>query len=285
MTERAQVDSWQLQDSSAEAYERYLVPLLFAPAAEHLVGLAAVKPGERLLDVACGTGIVARCVASHVNALGMVVGLDLNVSMLAVARRASSEIQPQIQWRQGSASDMPFADGSFDVICCQQGLQFFDDQPRALHEMYRVLVPNGRLVLSVLRSLKHNAGWVPLAEALERHVGPDAGAMMRSPFPEWSTDELRGMVTRAGFADVLVLVGIGPVRYPSADEFLRLEAVSSPLAGPIGSLKTAVREAIIRDLHEALSENMDDDGIVFPAETYLVCARRAEPGSESEEQA
>lgn len=274
MSGRRQWEGWQLEESSAEAYERYLVPLLFAPGAEYLIGLAAPGPGERVLDVACGTGIVARSVAGRVGADGTVVGLDLNEGMLEVARKASSEVRPPIEWRQGDATDMPLPDGAFDVVFCQQGLQFFEDRPAALREAHRVLVPNGRLALSVLRSVKHNPGWVPLAEALERHVGPDAGSMMRSPFPALSTDELRDIIAGAGFRDVRIFIGIGPVRYPSAEEFLRLEAVSSPLAGPIGGLRDDVREALIRDLGEALLEYTDDDGIVFPAETYLAIARR-----------
>ena len=274
MSELPQGQGWQLEESSAEAYERYLVPLFFAPGAEYLVELAAPGPGERVLDVACGTGIVARRAAPRVGANGTVVGLDLNEGMLEVARKISSEVRPPIEWRRGDATEMPLPDGMFDVVFCQQGLQFFPDQPAALREMYRVLVPNGRLALSVLRSIEHNPGYVALAEALKRHVGPDAGAMISSPFSSLSTDELRGLVAGAGFRDMRILIGVGPVRYPSAEEFLRQEGASSPLAGPIGALRDDVREALIRDLEEALRAYADDAGIVFPAETYLAVAHR-----------
>jgi ubiquinone/menaquinone biosynthesis C-methylase UbiE len=274
MSELQQGQGWQLEESSAEAYERYLVPLFFAPGAEYLVELATPGPGERVLDVACGTGIVARRAAPRVGADGTVVGLDLNEGMLEVARKISSEVRPPIEWRQGDATEMPFPDAAFDIVFCQQGLQFFPNQPAALHEMYRVLVPNGRLALSVLRSIEHNPGYVALAEVLERHVGADAGAMMRSPFSPLNTDELRDLLASAGFRDVRILIGIGPVRYPSAEEFLRQEGASSPLAGPIEALRDNIREALIRNLREALRAYTDDDGIVFPAETYLALARR-----------
>lgn len=278
MSQQQQWQGWQLEESSAKAYERYLVPLLFAPGAEGLIELAALKPGERVLDVACGTGIVARRAAARVASGGKVVGLDVNEGMLGVARSVSRDIHPPIDWRRGDAVDMPFADETFDVICCQQGLQFFEDRPAALGEMHRVLAPDGRLLLSVLRSTKHNPGWALLVEALERYVGPDAGAIMRSPFPSLNADKLRDLFIGAGFRDVHISIGIGPVRYPSAEEFLRLEAVSSPLAAPIGVLADNVREALIRDLSEALVEYTDDDGIIFPAEIYLAVARRAEAG-------
>jgi ubiquinone/menaquinone biosynthesis C-methylase UbiE len=268
-----QTEQWQLDEGSAEAYERYLVPLLFAPGAEYLIELATPGPGERVLDVACGTGIVARRAALRVGSGGKVVGLDLNEGMLGMASKASSDVRPVIEWRQGDATSMHLPDGAFDVVFCQQGLQFFPDQPAALSEMYRVLTPNGRLALSVLRSLEHNPGYHLLADALERHVGPEAGAMMRSPFPLLSGDELRDLITAAGFQDVRIFLGIGPVRYPTVEEFLRWEGASSPLAEPIAALKDNVRAALIHDLGEALRIYTDDAGIVFPTETYLAVAR------------
>jgi len=274
MIERQRWQGWQLEESSAEAYERYLVPLLFAPGAEFLNQLAGPEAGERVLDVACGTGIVARRAAQRVGSEGTVIGLDINEGMLEVARKVSSGIRPAIEWQKGDATNMPFADRSFDVVFCQQALQFFPDRLAALGEMHRVLAPNGRLALSVLRSIEHNPGYRLLAEAFERHAGPEAGSMMRSPFLSLGADELRDPMTDAGFRDVRILLGIGPVRYPSAKEFVHQEAASSPLAESILSLKDDIREALMRDVGDALRAYTDDDGIVFPAETYLAVARR-----------
>lgn len=101
--------------------------------------------------------------------------------------------------------------------------------------------------------------------------------MMRSPFPSLSANELRDLIAiiaSAGFRDVRIFLGIGPVRYPSAEELVRWEGASSPLAGSILSLEDDARAAPIRDVGEMLREYTDDDGIVFPAETYLAAARR-----------
>lgn len=272
--QQTELEQWQLDGNSAEAYERYLVPPLFAPGAEALTALAELERGEQVLDVACGTGIVARRAAPQVGTDGRVVGLDVNEGMLEVARTAADDLEPVIAWHRGDALDLPFSDATFDVVFCQQGLQFISGRGAALREMHRVLAPEGRLALSVLRPIEHNPGWALLADVLEQHVGAKGGAMMRSPFASLSTDGLRDLITEAGFREMTLTIGIGPVRYPSAEEFLRREAASSPLAGPIGTLDEKERQSMIEDLKITLQSHMDDNGVVFPSSTYLVLAHR-----------
>ncbi len=274
MVQREGLGQWQLETNSAEAYERYLVPVFFASWADQLLDLVTFHSGERVLDVACGTGIVARRAALRVGTTGTVTGLDLNEGMLAVARAVSSTVRPAIDWRQGSVMEMPLQDGSFEVVCCQQALQFFPDPLAALREMRRVLAVDGRLALAVLRSIAHNPAYVPLADALERHAGTQAGMMMRSPFPAWERKDLRELIAGAGFHDVHIRLVISSARYPSAEEFLRQEAASSPLAGPINALSADLREALLHDLSGALQMYTDDEGIIFPMETYMATARR-----------
>lgn len=274
MSQRDRTERWQLSGNSAEAYERYLVPAIFEPWAAALVELADPRPGERVLDVACGTGIVARLAAPRVASTGEVTGLDLNAGMLAVARDASSGVSPAIDWKEGSALSMPFSDAAFDVVLCEQGLQFFPDRPVALAEMRRVTVPDGRLALSVWRALEYNPIYDPVAEALERHAGHDSGAMMRSPFVLGDAEELRGLITEAGFREVRIRLAVELVRYPSAEEFLRREAASSPLAAPLSQLSDEVRAALISDIATALRSYRDDDGVAFPIEAHVAVARR-----------
>jgi hypothetical protein len=140
--------------------------------------------------------------------------------------------------------------------------------------MHRVLAPGGRLAISVLRPIAYNAGWGALADALDRHAGPEAGAMMRSPFPDWDAAELLELVTSAGFEDVSVRIVVASARYPSPAELVRWEAASSPLAGPLGALDAEKRAALIRDVTAAVRDRTDDDGLVFPQETHVVQARR-----------
>ena len=145
-------ETWQLAGSAPETYQRALVPAIFAPWVIHVVDLADPRPGDRVLDVACGTGVVARAAASRVGSAGAVTGIDLNRGMLTVAKSVPGSDQPPsapIHWHEGTADNLPFPSSAFDIVYCQLGLQFFPDRPAALREMHRVLVSGGKLGLMV----------------------------------------------------------------------------------------------------------------------------------------
>ena len=124
-------DPGALAGSPAEIYERYMVPGIFGHWTQELLDLAGPRPGERVLDVACGTGIVARQAAERVSRTGHVVGLDYHAGMLAQARSLSLAGGLPIEWREADAQRPPLSDGSFDLVLCQHGLQFFPDRPAA----------------------------------------------------------------------------------------------------------------------------------------------------------
>ena len=148
-------EGWQLEGGGAEAYERYLASA-FSPWARKLTELAEIREGDRVLDVACGTGIVARHAAERAGAAGAIVGLDLNEDMLRVARSVSAAMRPAIEWRQGNATELPFPDEAFDAVCCEQAIQFFSDPVGALREMRRVMAPGARVAVSVCRPIEHS---------------------------------------------------------------------------------------------------------------------------------
>jgi SAM-dependent methyltransferase len=135
----AKSTSWYqagLGGSGPEIYERSLVPAIFAPFAEGLVALAAPTSGARALDIACGTGVVTRALARRVGSTGRVVGLDLNAAMLAAARVVPSVPGTEIEWREGNALALPFPDQTFDIVTCQQGVQFFPDRAAGLRVFF-----------------------------------------------------------------------------------------------------------------------------------------------------
>ncbi|HEU5111247.1 MAG TPA: methyltransferase domain-containing protein [Micromonosporaceae bacterium] len=263
-----------MDSSGPEAYERYLVPAIFAPWGERLVNLAGIKAGERVLDAACGTGVVGRLAAARVGPRGAVAGVDVNPGMVAVARAVAAGIAPPIDWHEGDLHSLPFPDHSFDAVLCQFSLMFLADRRTALAEMNRVLAPGGRVAITVWQSLAHNPGWSLFISALERHASSDAVAIMQAPFALGDADEVRGLLIGAGFGDVRRHVDEHVIRFPSPLEMVRRQAASSPLAGPVEALDAAGRIRLVRGLTDLLAPYTDNTGVAFPGRAHLLTARK-----------
>jgi len=268
-----EVESWQIAGDSPAAYEEYLVPGFFKPWADKLVQLSSPSPGSDILDVACGTGIVARTAASELGSDSRVTGLDINLQMLNKASEMAEKEGLEIEWQQGDAGDLPFEDNRFDHLFCQQAVQFFPEPQQVLGEMNRVMKADGTLALNILRPIHHNPAYSILADELEKHAGETAGTMMRSPFPDWDQKTIRNMVAEAGFGDIRIQLEIISMRYPSPEEFLRREAASSPLAGEIEAMEPERVMKLVDDLNRSLEAYTDDRGVVFPMETYMIAAK------------
>lgn len=263
---------WQLEDNAAEAYQAYLVPAIFEAMSRRLVEAADVRDGHRVLDVACGTGVVARAAASRVGADGSVVGVDINPGMLATAERASAEVTRAIEFRQADAAGLPFEDDTFDVVLCEEALQFLPDRVGALREMRRVTAPGGRVAVSVLRSLDHHPVYAIFARALGEYAGAEAEQMMGSPFALGDAEVLRREARQAGLKDAEIRIAVSEERFPSVEEFVRREAASSPLAGPLGELDADRRAALVAALTRELAAYSDDAGLAFHNETHILTA-------------
>jgi ubiquinone/menaquinone biosynthesis C-methylase UbiE len=266
------MSQWQVAGSAPENYERYLVPSIFGPWATDLISLAAPHAGERVLDVACGTGVAGRLSATFVGAGGKVVGLDINPGMVATARSLPSVPGVSFEWVEGSALAMPLPDAAFDLVLCQQGLQFFPDRLAALREMYRVLASGGRLTASIWRAIQYSPGFALLAGALERHVGPEAAKTMRAPFSLPEAEELRSLFVRAGFREVTIRSAMKSLRFPSPEEFVQRYVSGSPLAGPVAQVSEEARNALLEDMRSGLREYGNTEGLAFPIEAHLVTA-------------
>ena len=271
-----QQGQWQVAGNAPEVYERELVPAVFGVWAPIVVDLAQPRPGERVLDVACGTGIVARIAATRVGPTGSVVGVDLNPGMLSVARSVvSTEVRSDgpLHWQEASADKLPFPNGSFDVVYCQLGLQFFADRAAALREMRRVLDAEGRLALMVWQGIHESPGFAALAEALEQHVGQAAATIMRAPFGLSNSDELAALVRDAGFQGIEIQQRGGAVRFPSVEGFVLSYVSGSPLAGPVLQANDAARDALITDVRNALGKYTSNTELAFPIAARLLTAR------------
>jgi ubiquinone/menaquinone biosynthesis C-methylase UbiE len=228
---------------AAERYESFMVPAFLEPWAGDLLALARPAPGERVLDVACGTGVIARHVAPLVGATGAVAALDLNPAMLAVARSLPAPAGAPVAWHQGNALELPFPDDSFDLVLCQQGLQFMPDRRRALAEMRRVLAPGGRVALSVWQAVERN----PLSQAIGDAVGRRIEATgFNIAFSLGDERELRDLMEGAGFGPVEILARERTVRLPAPDRVVELLIQGATAAVPaLAQMDAAARQTLI----------------------------------------
>jgi ubiquinone/menaquinone biosynthesis C-methylase UbiE len=255
---------FQLEGDAADRYERWAVPFVIGPWAAGLVDLAGLRRGHRVLDVATGTGVVARLAARQVAPGGTVTGLDLNEGMLTAARRLPLPPGLTIDWRHGSALALPFSDGDFDAVLCQQGLQFFPDRLKALHEFRRVLAPNGRVTLSVWTG--PSPYFAAQREGLARHVSSEAATSIAAAFTLGNGNELRGLLETAGFHDVIVHHIRMMLRLPVPEEFLLRHLSAMPIAELVAAAGEEGRAALIAHMTEAMSPYVDGYGVVVPQE-------------------
>lgn len=260
----------------AEGYESYMAPALFGPWASTLIRAADPEPGERVLDVGCGTGVVARQVASRLGARAAVTGFDLSPNMLVVAQAAAAREGVTIDWREGSAEQLPFEDGSFDLVLCQFALMFFADKAAALAEMHRVLTGDGRLLLSVWQSLDRHPFYQTLHGVIQRRLGVSA---LQDIFALGSAEELRSLLTSARFERAEVEPISMTAHFPNPDGFLAGEIEVDTAAIPsMQHLDEQARQAIIAaisaDMKAPLKEVTHDNQVVIPFHALIARAWR-----------
>ena len=259
----------------ADNYERFFVPTIGEPFARALVAQADIRPSEHVLDVACGTGVVARLITRTPGRIGNVTGLDSNASMLAVAEAVTIPADA-VEWRRAPAEDMPFPDASFDVVLCQMGLQFMEDLAGALSEMRRVSRPGGRVLVSVPGPIM--GVFTPLADALDHHVGPEVGAFVRQVFSLHDVDSLRGMLERAGFVDVTVDATKYDLELPTSHDFLWQYIHCTPLTGVMSEIGADRVAALERDVIEAWEPFVVDAGLKHRQRLVVASANAVELG-------
>lgn len=255
----------------AENYQRYFVPSIGAPVADDLIERAHLQPGQRVLDVACGTGVVTRLAAERVGDAGTVTGLDVNPGMLAVAR-AQSPSGHTIEWHEASAESLPFPDGAFDVVLCQMGLQFVPNKLAALREMRRVLDSGGRVLINM-------PGPKPplfavMTDALARHVGPEAASFGDLVFSLHDTDELADLMHSAGFRKVDVDAQSKTLPLPAPADFLWQYINSTPLAAAVNRAGEASCAALEYDVCAGWQDFTVNGGMQLQVSMTTAAARK-----------
>ncbi len=272
-SEAKRLAQFQLQGNAAERYERWVVPFVSGPWVAPLLDLVELRAGERVLDVACGTGVVSRLAARRVAPSGTVTGVDLNEGMLSVAGRLPLPPGLKIDWRQGSALALPFADRAFDVVVCQHGLMFFPDRLKALVEMRRVLMPAGRVAVSVWTG--PSPYFTAQREGLTRYVSAEAASTGAVAFSLGDATELSGLLEDAGFRDVAVHLVRMTLRLPAPEEFLLNHLSALPPAELIAAAGEETRAALIAHMKDATRAYVDGYGLAVPQEVNVAIGRVA----------
>lgn len=282
------VDNGGRNNTAAEIYEQHLVPAMFEPFARDLIQSCYIRCSDRILDLACGTGIVSRLAIDYVDvSLGKVIGVDINPIMLNVARHCSAG--KDIDWKEGSAMSLPFPNESFDLVICQQGLQFFSDRLKALTEMNRVLAGAthnkdkdsgyGRLVLSVWTSIKDNPGFSILKRLLQETISHEAATIMQLPHSLSESTELISLVRAAGFRKIFSKEVTKTISFHSVEEFVVRFTNGSILASYFSDKKKVddvSQDKLLKSASRELSQFVDEPSgkLSFPLSTRLIFANK-----------
>ena len=219
-------ETFQITREQAEAYEELFVPALFAQWAPLMIDIARIQEGQRVLDVACGTGVLARAAADRVGRTGSVVGLDLNPAMLEVAANTRSDIE----WRQGDAMNLPFGENEFDAVLCQSALFFFPDVEVAVAEMARVARPGGAVAIQTYVSLDDQPGYLDLDAVVRRVAAEDALPLLDTYWSQGDLSILCKTLSQAGLEVVETRTTLGTARYSSVENLIEIEVKGTPLA-------------------------------------------------------
>ncbi len=257
----------QVTADAAEIYEAFFLPALFDQWPGHVLDAGSVQVGDRVLDVGCGTGVLARAAARRVGPSGAVTGVDPNEGMLAVARRAPEPVS----WTQGAAEALPFSDGQFDRMVSQFAIMFFSDRPMAISEFARVTRPGGTIALAVWASLAATPGYAAVVELLDDLFGADAADALASPYQLGDADAMRAMLEPA-FADVRVEQAPGTARFDSIDDWVRTDVRGWTLADAIDDVQY---QRLLAEAHVRLARFADSEGrIAFDAPALIATGVR-----------
>lgn len=263
---------YQLKGNRPSLYEKWWVPAIMGECAEDLVDAAFLQPGERVLDVACGTGVVARAAARRLGSTISVTGIDINETMIGTAQVFSEAgVVENIQWIAGDAANLPFETSTFDVVLCQQGLQFMPERIAALSEVARVLRPGGRLIASVWKSGS------PFGNALRKALGDWFGQEAVSDWGEsvslGSRHDLRALAAMAGLEDCHVRYDVKVGRHRQPQAFIAGVIAASALSVEFANLPVKDRAKLVHSIIDGLDNFTDDGGLAYPAECHTLTAQ------------
>ncbi len=258
--------------TGAQNYERYFVPAIATPVSAGLIAAADLRPRERVLDVACGTGVIARLAAERVGPSGTVTAIDVAPDMIDVARSTPIPPGAAIDWHVGDATSLPFDDGAYDAVLCQMGLMFMADRVAAVAEMHRVLVRGGRVVVNTPGAIQ--PPFVVLEQAIVEHISADLGGFVRAVFSMHDPDALAALLRDAGLRDVSASVSPVRLRLPAPAEFLWQYINLTPMGPLVAKATEAARSAMERQAVDAWQPYVVDGTIRAEQPMVVATGRR-----------
>lgn len=263
-------DAFQLAQGAASTYEQQKVKVIFRPLAEATLAAIEISENDVVLDVACGTGIVARVIRERISPKAAITGIDLNEGMIETARAITIDAPDAFRWHVGDVTGMPFADGSFTMAVCQQGLQFFPDEEAALKEIRRVLEPGGRIILTVWAG--PSRFFIALADAIGRHVSPQDATRSLAPFTYGRLDAIPTLLRSCGFDEVrsLDLTLERVIHEPAAS--IPLEIAGNPVGPAVSACGEEVMASIVSEVLTTCSDLRNGSDLISPQTARLFTA-------------
>jgi SAM-dependent methyltransferase len=257
--------------AAAENYQRHFVPAIATPVSKDLLIAADLQTGDRVLDVACGTGLISRLASERVGATGSVIGIDIAADMIDVAKSVPAPGGAAIKWRVADAASIPLPDGSVDVVLCQMGLMFMENRPAAIGEMHRVLASSGRLAINTPGRIQ------PLFEAMERaivdHISPDLGGFVGAVFSLHDPDAIAALLREGGLRDASATISTTTLRLPPPTEFLWQYISLTPMATFILQAPEGAKAAMEKQFVDSAQVHIVDGETVVEQPMVIATAR------------
>ena len=257
--------------TAAENYQRNFVPAIATPVSRDLLRAANLQPGERVLDVACGTGVISRAAAERVGPTGAVTGIDIASDMIDVAKAVAAPEGAKIDWRIADAASLPIADASVDVVLCQMGLMFMENRAGAVAEMRRVLVPSGRVVINTPGRIQ--PVYEVMEQALVEHISPDLGGFVGAVFSMHDPEAVATLLREAGLRDVSARESICTFHLPAPAEFVWQYINLTPMAAFVDQAPEDAKAAFARRFVDGVQAYVVDGKTVVDQPMVIATGR------------